>query len=232
MRQSPVGVRPTSSARGSGPRPCAPGAARDRGDERAAEDVLDVARAGLGLGAAPGDLVDELSANFVSILCEVARRLARPLRRISVISRMIERLIGRVGDHRHAREQRGLEVLREDRADLVDHVLDGGGLVGVVELHDLVGGEVAREDDDGVAEVDVPPLAVAEGALVEHLVEEVHHLEVGLLDLVEEHHGVGALAHGLGEHAALAVAHVARRRADEPGDRVLLLELAHVDGRS
>ena len=40
----------------------------------------------------------------------------------------------------------------------------------------------------------------------------------------------GRCAHRLGEHAALAEADVAGRRADEPGDGVLLLELAHVDG--
>ena len=57
------------------------------------------------------------------------------------------------------------------------------------------------------------------------------HVGVGLLALVEEDDRVGALAHRLGEHAALAEADVAGRRADEPGDGVLLLELAHVDRR-
>ena len=53
---------------------------------------------------------------------------------------------------------------------------------------------------------------------------------MGLLDLVEQHDRVGAAPHGLGEHAALAVAHVAWRRADQAGDGVLFLEFAHVDG--
>src|SRR6266851_2526358 len=47
--------------------------------------------------------------------------------------------------------------------------------------------------------------------------------------LVEQHHAVGPAADRLGELAALLVAHVARRRADQPGDRVLLAVLAHVD---
>ena len=50
-----------------------------------------------------------------------------------------------------------------------------------------------------------------------------------LLDLVEEHHGVGAAAHRLGELPALLEAHVARRRADEPRHGVLLHVLRHVD---
>ena len=52
--------------------------------------------------------------------------------------------------------------------------------------------------------------AVGEHALVEHLVEQVHHLGVGLLALVEQHDRVRPLAHRLGEHAALAVARRSR----------------------
>jgi hypothetical protein len=37
-----------------------------------------------------------------------------------------------------------------------------------------------------------------------------------LLDLVEEHHGVRLAAHRLGELAALVIADVPGRRADEP----------------
>ena len=40
-------------------------------------------------------------------------------------------------------------------------------------------------------------------------------LRVGLLDLVEEHHGFGVLGDGVRELAAVVVAHVARGRADE-----------------
>ncbi len=50
-----------------------------------------------------------------------------------------------------------------------------------------------------------------------------------LLDLVEEHDGVGSPAHRLGELPALLVADVSRRRADQPGDRVLLHVLRHIE---
>jgi hypothetical protein len=51
---------------------------------------------------------------------------------------------------------------------------------------------------------------------------------MGLLDLVHEHDGVRLPAHGLGQLAALVVADVARRRADEPRHGVLLHVLRHV----
>jgi hypothetical protein len=52
---------------------------------------------------------------------------------------------------------------------------------------------------------------------------------VGLLDLVEQHDGVRTTPHRFGELTALLVADVAGRRADEPGNTVLLAVLAHVD---
>ena len=52
---------------------------------------------------------------------------------------------------------------------------------------------------------------------------------VRLLDLVEQDHAVRPAPHRLGELAALVVADVAGRRADQPRDRVPLLVLAHVE---
>ena len=50
-----------------------------------------------------------------------------------------------------------------------------------------------------------------------------------LLDLVEQHHRVRLATDRLGELAALLVADVAGRRADQPAHGVPLLVLAHVD---
>ena len=77
--------------------------------------------------------------------------------------------------------------------------------------------QVRRHDQHDVGEVDRATLAVGEATVVEHLQQHVEHVGVGLLDLVEQHHAVGPAAHGLGELAALVVADVAGRRADEAG---------------
>ena len=50
-----------------------------------------------------------------------------------------------------------------------------------------------------------------------------------LLDLVEQDDLIGPAPHRLGQHAAFLIADIARRRADQPGDAVLLHELGHVD---
>ena len=89
--------------------------------------------------------------------------------------------------------------------------------------------DVRRHDDHGVAEVDRAALRVGEPAVVEHLQQRVEHVGVRLLDLVEQHHRVRLAADRLGELAALLVADVPGRRADQPADRVPLLVLAHVE---
>lgn len=66
-------------------------------------------------------------------------------------------------------------------------------------------------------------------AVVEDLEQDVEDLGVGLLDLVQQDDAVRAAADRLRELAALLVADVAGRGADEPRDAVLLAVLAHVD---
>ena len=100
----------------------------------------------------------------------------------------------------------------------------------LAHAHDEIRAHVGGEQDDGVLEVDVAALGVLHPALVEDLEEDLVDVRVGLLHLVEQHHAVGPAADRLGEDAALAVADVAGGRALEGGDRVGLLELAHVDG--
>jgi hypothetical protein len=75
----------------------------------------------------------------------------------------------------------------------------------------------------------VLPRPVREVAVLEHLEQDVEHVGVRLLDLVEQHHRVGIALHALGELPALLVPDVAGGRADELADRVLLHVLGHVE---
>ena len=72
-------------------------------------------------------------------------------------------------------------------------------------------------------------LPVGQPAVVEHLQQDVEHVRMSLLDLVEQHDGVRTTPHRLGELAAFVVADVTGRRPDQAGHRVLLRVLAHVD---
>ena len=89
--------------------------------------------------------------------------------------------------------------------------------------------DVRGHHHDRVGEVDGAALAVGQAAVVEELQQDVRHIGMRLLHLVEEHDAVRTTAHGLSQLAALVVADVSRRRADQARHRVLLHVLAHVD---
>ncbi len=88
---------------------------------------------------------------------------------------------------------------------------------------------VTGHDDDGIFEVHHPALTVGKPAVLENLQKRVEHVRMGLFHLVEQNHGVGLAAHALGQLAALLVAHIARRRADQPRNGVLFHIFGHVD---
>ena len=125
---------------------------------------------------------------------------------------------------------------------LLQHVHDlglgvGDDMVAVVGRHAcklglyVLASEVRGHDDDGVLEVDGATLVVGQTAVVEHLKQDVEHVGVSLLYLVEEHHRVGFAAHSLSELSTLVVADVSWRRTDETADAELFLIFAHVDAR-
>ena len=122
------------------------------------------------------------------------------------------------------------QLLAAERVELDDVVEAVDELRLEVGLHaGAAARDVGGHDQHRVLEVHGAALAVGEAAVVDHLQQDVEDVVVGLLDLVEQDDGVRAPAHGLGELAALLVADVAGRRADEPRDGVLLHVLGHVD---
>ncbi|MNQ62342.1 hypothetical protein D3C85_766840 [compost metagenome] len=132
-----------------------------------------------------------------------------------------------------------------EQDDLVDAVQELGPEVGADLFHDqgthgldilalgLVGqilaAQVGGHDDQGVLEVDGAALPVGQATVVQHLQQDVEDVGVGLFDLVEQDDLIGATAHGLGQGAALVIADIAGRGADQAADRVLLHVFGHVD---
>ena len=98
-------------------------------------------------------------------------------------------------------------------------------------LRDLTCADVRRHDDDRVAEVDCAPLRVGQAPLLENLQQDVEHIGMRLLDLIEQHDRVRLLAHRLRELAALVEADVARGRTDQTAHAVLLHVLGHIEAQ-
>ena len=80
-----------------------------------------------------------------------------------------------------------------------------------------------------IFEIHRPALPIGQAAVVQDLQHDVEDVVVSFFDFVEQDHRVRAPAHGFSELPAFFVADVARRRADQPRDRVLLLVFGHVD---
>src|SRR5262249_3382385 len=112
-------------------------------------------------------------------------------------------------------QELGAEVLPERLEHLLLHALEGTLVVAAAVAGEELAADVRRHDDDGVLEVDRATLAVRQATVVENLEKHVEDVGVGLLDLVEEDHAVGAAPDGLGQLAALLEADVSGRRADE-----------------
>ena len=84
-------------------------------------------------------------------------------------------------------QELGPELQPQGVGDLALHRLVGLG----VARADARGGDdlradVAGHDHERVLEVDRPALAVGQAPVVEHLEQDVEHVRVGLLDLVEQ----------------------------------------------
>ena len=107
--------------------------------------------------------------------------------------------------------QRGREHFEQSRAQVGGQRLGIGPRIGARGAHDDLSPDIGGEKDQRVLEVDAPPRAVLHHALVEHLEEDLMHVGMGLLDLVEQNDAVGAPPHRLRQAPALAIADIAGR---------------------
>ena len=96
-------------------------------------------------------------------------------------------------------------------------------------LEDLRAAYVAGHDNHGIPEVHGAAVAVGETTVVEELEQGVKHVRVSLLDLVEEEDAVRLAANRLGELPSLLITDVPRGSPDQPGDRMSLHILRHVE---
>ena len=72
-------------------------------------------------------------------------------------------------------------------------------------------------------------MRVGDAAVVEDLQQDIEHIRVRLFDLVKQNDGIRSAAHGFGQLAALLVAHISGRRADQTRHGELLHILRHID---
>ena len=91
------------------------------------------------------------------------------------------------------------------------------------------GARIGGHDQDHVAEIDLLAVGVGENPVVHDLQQDVVDVLVSLLDFVEQHHGVRVLVDGVGQLAALVIADIAWRGADQAAHGMALHVLGHVE---
>ena len=121
------------------------------------------------------------------------------------------------------------ELWPELRLHLAHHRHFHQLVIVTTHLLDHLRAKVGGHDDDRILEVHRAPLAVGHATVVEHLQQHIKHIRVRLLNFVEQDHGIRFAPHRFGQVAALFIADIAGRRADQAGDRMLLHEFTHVD---
>ena len=109
-------------------------------------------------------------------------------------------------------------------------------VLGAFEEAHLASGQIARagvgrHDQDDVTEVGVPAVRVGQRRVIHHLQQDREQIRMRLLDFVEQQHRVRRLPDRVDQQAALFVADVSRRRADQARHRVLLHVLRHVEAQ-
>ena len=98
-------------------------------------------------------------------------------------------------------------------------------------LGSVGGARIGGHDQNHVAAVDLLAVRVRDLAVIHDLQQDVEDVRVGLLDLVEQQDRMGVLVDRVGQQAALIVADIARRCADQTADRVTLHVLGHVEAQ-
>ena len=91
-----------------------------------------------------------------------------------------------------------------------------------------IGAQIGSEDDHRLPEADCLPGTVGQLSLLQNLQQHIEHIGMSLFHLIQQHHRAGTCLDPLGKLTSLSVAHIARRRTDEPGYRMFLQIFAHI----
>jgi hypothetical protein len=91
-----------------------------------------------------------------------------------------------------------------------------------------LGTRIGGHDDDHVAEVGLAPVVIGQGAMVHDLQQDIEHIRMGLLDLIQEQHRMRLFGDRFGEQSTLVKTHISRGSTYQTADRMALHVLRHV----
>ena len=89
--------------------------------------------------------------------------------------------------------------------------------------------EVGGEDDERVTETHLAPFGIGEHPFVEDLEQDIEHVWVCLLNLVEQDDRIGFAPHLFGQFASFSVADITCWCAENLSDAVAFHKLTHIE---
>ena len=92
---------------------------------------------------------------------------------------------------------------------------------------DLAAG-VGGHYHNGIFKADPPARGVREAPLLHDLQKDSQNVRMGLFQFIQQHQTVGSSAHRFRQFAPFFVAHISRRRANQPGYRLLFHKFRHI----
>ena len=99
------------------------------------------------------------------------------------------------------------------------------------QFRDGMGTQIAGQHNDGVAEINRPPLAIRQPSIIQHLQQHIEDIIMCLFNLIEQDHLIWPPPHGFRQRTAFFIANIARRCADQPRYRVLFHIFRHINAR-
>ena len=97
------------------------------------------------------------------------------------------------------------------------------------EVFQLACTDIRRHDQNCILKVDPSAKTVSQTTFVQDLQQQVEHVRMRFLDLIQQDNRVGLTADLLGQLTALFITYISRRRTDQAGHRKLFEILAHID---
>ena len=87
---------------------------------------------------------------------------------------------------------------------------------------------IRGQQDQGVAEIDPPPLAIGEMPFIQDLQQNVENIGMRFFNFIKQDDLIRAAADGFGQTAAIFIADIPGRRPDQTRDRVLFHIFRHI----
>ena len=128
----------------------------------------------------------------------------------------------------HAIEKLRTEVLPQGFHDVPRGFLKSFRRAETFRLQ-IAGADIGRHNNDRILEIDRAAFGVREPAIIENLQQDIEDVRMRLFNFVKQDHAVWPATDRFGELAALVIADISRRRANQAGHGVFFHVFRHVN---